>query len=400
MDNVGYIDSALIRKTVCDLCIRANTVLPDDVLCAIGKSREAEGDTLAGDVMDMLLDNAALAADQGVPICQDTGLAHVFLDLGQDIVIRGDLNKAVAEGVALGYTQGCLRKSVVRDPLFDRVNTGDNAPPVIHVEIVSGSDLTITVMPKGTGSENMSAVAMLTPAAGPPGVKRFVLDTVRKAGANACPPMVVGVGVGGMMDKATYLAKRALLREIGRPNPDEEVAAFEADLLEEINRMGIGPAGLGGLTTALWVAVETYPTHIGALPVAVNLQCHAARRATAVLRSTGEETCGKADAKSGTEPCTDSHGGTGREPSGKPREQPCAESCKEPGEECHGETDAGVPLPSVGSRRARSCGVGSDDTARVGETGTMELRESGKRAVEVEAVEAGADREAGVGHAG
>jgi len=235
--------------------------------------------------MDMLLENAAIAADEKVPICQDTGLVHVFLDLGRDVTVKGDLYKAVVEGVALGYTEGYLRKSVVNDPLFDRVNTKDNTPPVIHLELVPGSDLTITVMPKGTGSENMSQLSMLTPAAGPEGVKRFVLDTVKKAGANACPPMVIGVGVGGMMDKAAYLAKRALLRRIGERNPDERVAALEAELLEEINRLGIGPAGFGGHTTALWVAIEAYPTHIGALPVAVNLQCHAARRATAVLRS-------------------------------------------------------------------------------------------------------------------
>ncbi len=282
---MGYIDSALVRETVRDLCIKANTVLPDDVLQSIREKREAEGNTLAGDVLDMLLENTWIAAKEGVPICQDTGVAHVFLDVGQEAVIRGDLNQAVVEGVALGYKEGYLRKSVVGDPLFDRVNTGDNAPPVIHVELVPGTDLTITVMPKGTGSENMSALAMLTPAKGPEGVKRFVLDTVKNAGANACPPMIVGVGVGGMMDKAAQLAKKALLRKVGERNPDEGVAALEAELLQEINSTGIGPGGLGGLTTALWVAIETYPTHIGALPVAVNLQCHAARRASAVLHS-------------------------------------------------------------------------------------------------------------------
>ena len=281
---MGYIDAESVRKTVRDLCIQACTVLPDDVLSALRRSRDAEGKSLAGDIMDMLLENAEIAAGEKVPICQDTGLVHVFLDLGRDVTMKGDLFQAVVEGVALGYTEGYLRKSVVDDPLFDRVNTKDNSPPVIHLELVPGSDLTITVMPKGTGSENMSRLAMLTPAAGPEGVKRFVLDTVKNAGANACPPMIVGVGVGGMMDKAAYLAKRALLRRIGERNPDDRVAALETELLREINELGIGPAGLGGSTTALWVAIETYPTHIGALPVAVNLQCHAARRATAVLR--------------------------------------------------------------------------------------------------------------------
>ena len=277
-----------VRDAVRDLCIRAATQLPGDVAIALVEARKAEDNPLAGEILGAILENARLSSSEGIPICQDTGLTYVFLEIGQEVqVTGGDLRQAVTEGVASGYTQGYLRKSVVRDPLWDRQNTGDNTPPVIHVEIVPGSDITVTVLPKGTGSENMSAVTMLTPAAGAEGVKSFVLDTVKKGAANACPPLVVGVGVGGMMDTAAHLAKKALLRPLGASNPDPKTAALEKTLLGEINRMGIGPAGLGGKTTALAVHVETFPTHIGALPVAVNLQCHAVRRATAVLE--GEE---------------------------------------------------------------------------------------------------------------
>jgi fumarate hydratase subunit alpha len=277
-----------IRDTVRDLCIRAATELPGDVAVALIKARKAEDNPLAGEILGAILENAKISSSEGIPICQDTGLTYVFLEVGQEAHIAGgDLEQAVTEGVSRGYTQGYLRKSVVRDPLWDRQNTGDNTPPAIHVEIVPGSDLSITVLPKGTGSENMSAVAMLTPAEGVQGVKSFVLETVRKGGANACPPLVVGVGVGGMMDTAAYLAKKALLRPVGTSSADPRTAALEGSLLTEINALGIGPGGLGGRTTALAVHIETFATHIGALPVAVNLQCHAARRATATLR--GEE---------------------------------------------------------------------------------------------------------------
>ena len=280
-----------IRDSVRDLCMRAARELPGDVAVALIEARKAEDNPLAAEILGAILENARISSSEKIPICQDTGLTYVFLEIGQEVhVIGGDLRQAVAEGVARGYTQGYLRKSVVSDPLWDRRNTGDNTPPAIHVEVVPGRDISITVLPKGAGSENMSAVSMLTPAAGVAGVRSFVLDTVRKGGANACPPLVVGVGVGGMMDTAAYLAKKALLRPVGISNPDQRTAALEESLLGEINSLGIGPGGLGGRTTALAVHVETSPTHMGALPVAVNLQCHAARRATAVLR--GEEKAG------------------------------------------------------------------------------------------------------------
>ncbi len=282
------VSAKAVRRTVRDLCIRAATELPGDVGVALLKARNAETSPLGREVLGAILENARLSSNEKIPICQDTGVTYVFLEIGQDLHITGgDLRKAVTAGVADGYTQGYLRKSVVRDPLFDRSNTGDNTPPVIHVDVVPGSELSITVFPKGTGSENMSALAMLTPAAGLAGVRKFVLDTVAKGGANACPPLVVGVGVGGMMDTAAQLAKKAVLRPVGISNPDPRTAKLEEDLLSDINALGLGPGGLGGSTTALAVHIETYPTHIGALPVAVNLQCHAARRASAVLK--GEE---------------------------------------------------------------------------------------------------------------
>lgn len=280
-----YISAETLRETVKDLCIKAATVLPDDVWCALEKAQSEEESPLAKDILNMLLDNARLAASEKIPICQDTGMTHVFLEIGQDVQIEGGfLHDSVTQGVALGYKEGFLRKSVVKDPLFCRKNTGDNTPPVIHTEIVPGDEIKVTVMPKGTGSENMSALAMLTPAEGVQGVKKFVLDVVKKAGPNACPPFIVGVGVGGMMDSVAYLAKKALLRPLGKRNYEPKVAELETELLSMINQLGIGPGGLGGKTTALDVHVETFPTHIGALPVAVNLQCHAARRATATIR--------------------------------------------------------------------------------------------------------------------
>jgi len=280
-----YVPAETLRQTVKDLCIKAATVLPDDVWCALEKAQTEEESPLAKDVLNMLLDNARLAASEKIPICQDTGMTHVFLQIGQDVQIEGGfLHDSVTQGVALGYKEGFLRKSVVKDPLFYRKNTGDNTPPVIHTEIVPGDEIKVTVMPKGTGSENMSALAMLTPAEGVQGVKRFVLDVVKKAGPNACPPFIVGVGVGGMMDSVAYLAKKALLRPLGKRNQEPKVSELEAEFLSMINQLGIGPGGLGGKTTALDVHIETFPTHIGALPVAVNLQCHAARRATATIR--------------------------------------------------------------------------------------------------------------------
>ncbi|MGE5580452.1 MAG: fumarate hydratase [Bacillota bacterium] len=274
-----------IRDAVRDLCMQAAIELPGDVAVALLKAKTAETSPLGREILGALLENARLSKREKIPLCQDTGVTYVFLELGQDLhVVGGDVTEAVTAGVSEGYTQGFLRKSVVRDPLFDRTNTGDNTPPIIHTEIVPGGDLTITVLPKGTGSENMGGLAMLTPAAGPAGVSKFVLDTVAKGAANACPPLVVGVGVGGMMDTAAYLAKKALLRPVGISNPDPKVAQMEEDILSRINELGIGPAGLGGVNTALAVHIETHPTHIGALPVAVNLQCHAARRASVTLK--------------------------------------------------------------------------------------------------------------------
>ncbi len=280
--------ASVIRETVRDLCIKAATELPGDIAVGLIKARTGEASPLGREILGAILENARLSRAEKIPLCQDTGMTYVFLEIGQDLhIVGGDLKEAVTLGTADGYTQGFLRKSVVRDPLFDRSNTGDNTPPLIHIDVVPGSDLAVTVLPKGTGSENMSALTMLTPALGVEGVKKFVLDTVSKGAANACPPLTVGVGVGGMMDTAAYLAKKAILRPAGISHPDPKVAHLEQDLLDEINRLGVGPGGLGGSTTALAVQIETHPTHIGALPVAVNLQCHAARRASATLR--GEE---------------------------------------------------------------------------------------------------------------
>lgn len=233
--------------------------------------------------MKQLLENAHIARENAVPMCQDTGFAVVFLELGQDVNITGGfLYDAVNEGVRKGYTEGYLRKSIVNHPL-QRINTGDNTPAVIHTSIVPGDKLTITVAPKGGGSENMSAIRMLKPAEGREGVKKFVLETVKNAGPNPCPPVIVGVGMGGTFEKAALLAKQALLRPLGQPHPESDIAELESELLEEINKTGIGPQGLGGRTTALGVHILTYPCHIASLPVAVNINCHAARHKKAVL---------------------------------------------------------------------------------------------------------------------
>lgn len=278
------IDVSAIREAVAELSMEACYVLPPDVMDGYKKARDAEESEAGKEVMDFLIENAEIAAKERMPICQDTGVAIVFLEVGQDVhFVGGDLRAAINEGVRKGYVEGYLRKSVVSDPLFARKNTGDNTPAVVHTEIVPGDKVKITLLPKGTGSENMSALKMLTPAHGPEGVKKFVVETVDKAGSNPCPPVVVGVGVGGMMDQAALLAKKALLRPLGEPHPDPAVAKLEREILEEINATGIGPQGFGGRVTAMAVHVETYPTHIGALPVAVNVQCHAARRATKVI---------------------------------------------------------------------------------------------------------------------
>lgn len=276
------ISAQSITDTVARLCIKANTQLPQDVQAALEKAREEEPWPLAKQTLGLLRSNLDVAAAKELPICQDTGMACVFVELGQDVHIEGDFEQAVNNGVRRGYGEGYLRKSVVCDPLR-RVNTGDNTPALVTVKLTRGDKMRITVMPKGFGSENMSALKMLKPADGVEGVKSFVLDTVEKAGANPCPPIIVGVGIGGSFDKAACLAKHALLRPVNEPNPDEYYAALERELLDKINALGIGPQGFGGKTTALAVLIEAMPTHVAGLPVAVNISCHATRRASASL---------------------------------------------------------------------------------------------------------------------
>lgn len=276
------IDAKLIEDTVARLCIEANLRLPDDVVSAIECAEIKEPWDGAKRILSLLGDNVRIAEEKTLPMCQDTGMACVFLELGQNVHIDGDLEEAVNNGVRRGYGEGYLRKSVVCDPLR-RINTGDNTPALLSVKLVPGESLRITVMPKGFGSENMSALKMLKPADGVEGVKRFVLETVEKAGANPCPPIIVGVGIGGSFDKAAYLAKHALLRPLDKPNRDEYYAALEKELLDKINALGIGPQGFGGKTTALAVLIESMPTHVAGLPVAVNISCHATRRKSASL---------------------------------------------------------------------------------------------------------------------
>ena len=275
------IQVSTITDTVAALCVQACTRLPEDVKQRVYDCRKAEPWPTAQDILDVIIEN--FETNGPIPLCQDTGMACVFLEVGQEVHITGgNLYDAVNAGVAKGYTDGLLRKSVVRDPL-DRVNTGDNTPAMIYTDIVPGDKLTITVAPKGFGSENMSRIAMLKPADGVEGVKQFVLETIELAGPNPCPPMTIGVGIGGTFDKAALLAKRALLREMGVHNDNPFYAALEDELLERINAMGIGPQGLGGKTTALSLAIETTATHIAGLPCAVNINCHSARHATEVI---------------------------------------------------------------------------------------------------------------------
>ena len=280
---VREIEAARITDTVKRLCIQANVILPEDVKNCIIKRKSEENWAPAREILDRIEENFELSAAENVPICQDTGIACVFLEIGQEVHIAGgDITQAVNEGVRQGYAEGYLRKSVVRDPL-DRVNTGDNTPAMIYYDIVPGDKIKITVAPKGFGSENMSQIKMLRPSDGIEGVKAFVLKAVEEAGPNPCPPIIVGVGIGGTFDKAALLAKKALLRETGTPSADPLYAKLEEELLEKINALGIGPQGFGGKTTALAVAVEHYPTHIAGLPVAVNINCHVARHKTEVI---------------------------------------------------------------------------------------------------------------------
>lgn len=277
------LDTKLIEEAVAQLCVQANVELTPDIEASLKEAEGRESCPLGRSILGKLRENLEFARQTGIPVCQDTGMAVVFAELGQEVVLRGmPFEEAVSAGVRRGYLEGCLRCSVVEDPLR-RKNTGDNTPPILHTRIVPGDKVRLTVAPKGFGSENMSALKMLKPADGVEGVKSFVLDTVEKAGANPCPPIIVGVGIGGSFDKAACLAKHALLRPVNEPNPDEYYAALERELLDKINALGIGPQGFGGKTTALAVLIEAMPTHVAGLPVAVNISCHATRRASASL---------------------------------------------------------------------------------------------------------------------
>ena len=278
------IEASDITQAVARLCQQANFELGQDVLQALKKARQQEESSLARDILDNIIKNAGIAGEDKLPLCQDCGTAVVFLKVGQEVHITGgDLYAAVADGVCHGYTEGYLRKSMVSQPLSARTNTGDNTPPVIHTEIVPGDALKIAVMPKGGGAENMSRLVMLKPGAGSKDVTDLVVKTVAEAGGNPCPPLIIGLGIGGTAERTMLLAKEALLRPVGQPNPDPEVAELEEEILNRVNSLGLGPLGLGGTTTALAVHAEVIPTHIASLPVAVNLQCHSARHQEVVL---------------------------------------------------------------------------------------------------------------------
>ena len=276
--NVSQITDAVAR-----LCIQANCHLSEDVACAIERCRALEDGDIARNMLDNIIENYHIADKENVPICQDTGMACVFLEIGQDVhLVGGDLRLAVDEGVRRGYTEGYLRKSVVADPVR-RGNTGDNTPAMLYTEIVPGEQVKITVGPKGFGSENMSAIRMFKPSAGLQGIKDFILETVETAGPNPCPPIVVGVGIGGTFDKAALLAKKALMRPLDQPNSDPFYAELEQEMLGKINALGIGPQGFGGRTTAIGLNIETMPTHIAGMPCAININCHVTRHKTEVL---------------------------------------------------------------------------------------------------------------------
>ena len=273
----------MIIETVKQLCKEAACNLPADVFSMLEERRANEPYPLAKKTLGVLVDNAMLAKDNMMPICQDTGMAFVYVTIGQEVHVDGDLKAAINEGVRQGYMEGYLRKSVVDDPLFDRINTKDNTPAIIYFDLVMGDEFKIVVAPKGFGSENMSQVKMLKPSDGLQGVKDFVMQVVNDAGPNACPPMVIGVGIGGSFDKVTLLSKQAMMREIGTHHQDPRYAELESELLTMVNDTGIGPAGYGGQTTALSLNIETHPTHIAGMPVAVSICCHVARHKEATL---------------------------------------------------------------------------------------------------------------------
>lgn len=277
------IQASVITDTIERLCIEANQVLPEDIKKSIRACRAGEDGEIACGILDKIIENYEIAENEQVPICQDTGMACVFLEIGQDVHIAGgDLAEAVNEGVRRGYTNGYLRKSVVKDPVR-RGNTGDNTPAMLYTEIVPGENIKITVGPKGFGSENMSTIRMFKPSAGIEGIKDFILETVETAGPNPCPPMVIGVGIGGTFDKAALLAKKALMRPVDSENEDPYYADLEKEMLEKINQLGIGPQGFGGKTTAIGLNIETMPTHIAGMPCAINISCHVTRHKTEVL---------------------------------------------------------------------------------------------------------------------
>ncbi len=278
------IEASSITQAVAEMAIKACCNLPADMMAGFKEARKNEPSPVGRDILSQLIRNAEIAESESMPICQDTGMAVVFVELGQDVhIVDGNLEDAIHKGVRKGYVDGYLRKSMVAEPLFERTNTQNNSPAIIHVRIVPGDAVRIRLAPKGAGSENKSVLKMLVPADGIDGVRKVVLDCVQAAGPNSCPPMVIGVGIGGTMEMAALCAKRAAARDLNSVNPDPRYATFEKELLEMVNKTGVGPQGLGGLCTALKVNVEWYPTHIASLPVAVNINCHAARHAEAVL---------------------------------------------------------------------------------------------------------------------
>jgi fumarate hydratase subunit alpha len=277
------LNTKILMENIKEMCIEANYFLGKDIKDSIKTAYKEESWEIGKNVLGDIIKNFEIAAEEEVPICQDTGMACIFLEIGQEINFEGEnLSEAINEGVKQGYAEGYLRKSVVKDPL-DRINTGDNTPAMIYYDIVQGDEVKITVAPKGFGSENMSRIKMLKPSDGEEGVKEFVLETVKMAGPNPCPPIVVGVGIGGTFDKAAYLAKKALLRNIDKSNGNKYYEDMEKELLEKINLLGIGPQGFGGKTTALGVNIEVLPTHIAGLPVAVNINCHVTRHVTRII---------------------------------------------------------------------------------------------------------------------
>lgn len=278
------IDASGVTAAVRRLCIDANNLLEEDVMAKLEEAIPKEESPVGREILEQILNNDRMAARLGMPMCQDTGVAVVFVELGQDVhVIGGDFIEAINEGVRQGYRDGFLRKSLVTDPVIERKNTKDNTPAIIHTQIVPGESIQITLAPKGGGSENMSEVRMMQPSDGIEGITDFVVDRVRRSGGNPCPPVIVGVGIGGNFEQSALLSKKALLRPLGSLNPDPIWNPVEVELLDRINRLGIGPMGLGGRTTALAVHILAQPCHIASMPIAVNLQCHAARHKTAVI---------------------------------------------------------------------------------------------------------------------